>query len=273
MRPMTREQVAARYAGGFGQGAGRGYRSWLQAHDVPSKGVTYRMPGRKTGRAQVLFSTIERDAFLAAQWLDDVVDIREQFPLWPLDETEAIAEELAVNHPIHPKGGVVLMTTDLLLTTRDGRQEAVAVKPADKLSERRVLEKLEIERLYWERRGVPWSIVTERELPTAFAANLVWVDEYYEITPETIEPQQIPRIEIYLFDKLAVATDVPLSRVCAEADDRLGQPSGSCLDVVRHALARKRWHIPLDREIVPNVPLITPPVLVWAPGDRSTLAA
>lgn len=273
MRPMTREQIATRYAEGYGRGEGRGYRPWLQAHDVPSKGVTFRMDGRKTGRRHVLFSTIERDAFLTAQWLDDVVDIREQFPLWPLDETEAIAEELGVNHPAHPKGGAVLMTTDFLLTTRGGRLEAVAIKPADKLSERRVLEKLEIERRYWRRHDVPWSIVTERELPEALASNLVWIDDYYEITPETIEPQQIPRIEAYLFDRLTVANDIPLNRVCAEADDRLGRSPGTCLAVIRHALARKRWHIPLDRKIAPDAPLAVAPVLARAQGDRSTLAA
>lgn len=273
MRSMTREQIAARYDKGYGQGHGAAYQPWLKVHDVPSKGVTHRVPGRKTGRMHVLFSTIERDAFLAAQWLDDVTDIREQFPLTPIEETEAIAADLGVNHPIHPKGEIVLMTTDLLLTTRGGRLEAVAIKPADKLSERRVLEKLEIERLYWERRGVPWSIVTERELPEGFAANLVWIDDYYEITPETIEPQQIPRIEAYLLDKLAAATDVPLNRVCAEADDRLGQSPGSCLGVVRHALARKRWHMPLDRKIAPDVPLCVPPILARVRGERSTLAA
>jgi hypothetical protein len=273
MRPMTREQIAERYAGGYGQGEGPEYRSWLQAHDVPSKGVTFRMNGRKTGRQHVLFSTIERDAFLASQWLDDVGDIREQFPLWPIEETEAIAEELAINHPAHPKGGVVLMTTDLLLTTRVGSVEAVAVKPSDKISERRVLEKLEIERLYWERRGVRWSIVTERELPRALASNLVWIDDYYEITPETIDPQQIARIEAYLFDRLLTAGNIPLNRVCAEADDRLGQQPGNCLGVVRHALARKRWLIPLNHKIDPDAPLDLPPRLAGVSDDRSSLAA
>ncbi len=273
MRPMTREQVVARYAKGFGQGEGRDYRPWLQAHDVPSQGVTFRMNGRTTGRQHVLFSTIERNGFLAAQWLDDVVDIREQFPLWPLEATEAVAESLAINHSIHPKGGVVLMTTDLLLTTRDGGMEAIAIKPADKLCETRVLEKLEIERVYWKGLGVPWSIVTERELPEAFVANLVWLNDYYEITPETIAPDQIPRFEAHLFDKLTSTTDVPLNVVCAEADDRLGQTPGTCLGVFRHALARKRWRLPLDQRIVPAAPLGTPPELAWAEGKLSTMAA
>ena len=273
MRPMTREQIAERYKAGFGQGVGPEYRPWLQAHDVPSKGMTFRMNGRKTGRQHVLFSTIERDAFLAAQWLDDVVDIREQFPLWPTAETEAIADELAINHPAHPKGGVVLMTTDLLLTTRTGDVEAVAVKPADKLYETRVLEKLEIERVYWENRGIPWSIVTERELPEAFVANLVWLNDYYEITPETIAPDQIPRLEAYLFDKLTSSADVPLNRVCAEADNRLGQVSGTCLGVFRHALARKRWHLSLDQRIVPADPLSATPELVWVEDKPSNMAA
>lgn len=273
MRSMTPEQIAIRYAKGHGHGQAQEYRPWLGAHDVPSGGVTFRMNGRKTGRQHVLFSTIERDAFLAIQWLDHVVDIREQFPLWPLSETEAIADELVINHPSHPKGGVMLMTTDFLLTTQDGQFEAVAVKPAGKLDEPRVLEKLEIERLYWERRGIPWSIVTEQDLPDGLASNLVWIDDYYEITPETIEPQQIRRIEEYLFNKLTAASTVPLNRVCAEADDRLGQTPGNCLGVLRHALARKRWRLPLDQKIVPDAPLNAPPVLAQTGDEDATLAA
>ena len=274
MRAMTREQAERRYCEDRrGQGEGVEYRSWLQAHDVPSHGSTYRMNGRKHRREHVLFSTIERNAFLAAQWLDYVVDIREQFPLWPCEETEAIAAGVGVNHPAHPKGGVVVMTTDLLLTNEDRTLTAIAVKPEQKLKERRVLEKLEIERLYWEQRGVEWLLVTECELPAGLAWNLNWIDECYEITPETLSFEQIGRTEPYLLETLTGAVDRPLNEVCAESDDRLGFNQGRCLTVVRHALARKRWRLPLGRQIDPGEPLPFPPVPAQAADGRATLAA
>lgn len=274
MRPMTREQAIRRYQEeGRGRGEGSDYRPWLQAHDVPSRGSTFRMNGRKHRREHVLFSSIERNAFLAAQWLDHVVDIREQFPLWPYEDTEAIAADVGVNHPANPKGGVFVMTTDLLLTDADGSLSAIAVKPESELSRARVLEKLEIERLYWERRGVEWLIVTEREIPAGLAWNLNWVDECYEITPETLAPEQIRRTESYLLESLTEALDRPLNEVCAESDDRLGFKQGRCLSVVRHALARKRWLLPLDRQIDPGAPLPCPPVLAQAASHHATLAA
>ena len=274
MRPMTREQVLNRYSkDGRGRGDGAEYRPWLQAHDVPSKGVTFRMSGRKHRREHVFFSTIERDAFLVAQWLDHVVDIREQFPLWPYERTEAIAAELGVNHPTHPKGGVVVMTTDLLITNADGTMTAVAVKPASKLNEMRVLEKLEIERLYWKQQDVSWSIVTERDLPEGLVSNLSWIDDYYDITRETLGPSQIRSIEAHLLSRLKKTGSVALNVICSEADDRLGVEPGTCLGVVRHALARKRWRLPLDQKIVPGEPLRSPPSAAIASGARPIVAA
>ncbi len=274
MRVMTREQVLRRYEeDGRGRGEGLTYRPWLQAHDVPSQGVTVRMNGRKHRREHVFFSTIERNAFLVAQWLDDVVDIREQFPLWPYEETEAVAAKLGVNHPANPKGGVFVMTTDLLITNADGTLAAIAIKPAGKLNEERVLEKLEIERLYWEQHNVSWSIVTERDLPEGLVSNLNWIDDYYEITPETLDPAQISRIEAHLFDRLVRAENIALNIICNEADERMGEEFGTGLGVVRHALARKHWRLPLDQKINPGEPLRNPPVLADASGGPASLAA
>jgi len=158
----TRKQSVARYFKGYGQGEGTAYRPWLEPKDFSSRGTSRRAPGRSNGRQHSLFSDHEWRTFLACQHLRDVVDIREQFPLWTLDETEELARSLGVRHPAPLGAEPQVMTTDLLLTMRAGNLAAIAVKPSNELGKVRVLEKLEIERLYWEQRGVAWSIVTER---------------------------------------------------------------------------------------------------------------
>jgi len=56
---------------------------------------------------------LERNYFYLTEYSDVVVDIREQFPLLPLEETIVIAEELGLKHPTNPKTQEpIVMTTD-----------------------------------------------------------------------------------------------------------------------------------------------------------------
>jgi hypothetical protein len=263
MRPMTLEQIENRYTNGYGQGSGAAYKPWLDVHDVPSNGITRRTNGRKAGRQHVTFSLLEEGALLCAQRLDDVIDIREQFPLYPLEETAALAEGLGIPHPAHPKdGSLIMMTTDLLLTEATGnggqRFSAIAVKPSNDLSNTRILEKLELERLYWEVRGATWSVVTERELPEALISNLRWIDDFHEITPQTLSARQIDRAERLLLERLALDTKRPLNELCLDVDDQLGLQPGRALGVVRHCLSNKRWRVDLRFKIDPMMPFAFP---------------
>lgn len=66
---------------GRGQGQGADYKPWLTVRDVPSRGRSHRSLGMTTGRAHHFLSDIELRSFLLFDWVQDVVDIREQFPL------------------------------------------------------------------------------------------------------------------------------------------------------------------------------------------------
>ena len=59
------------------------------------------------------------------------------------------------------------MTTDFLITiTNSGGTTHVArtIKPSKELENERTIEKFEIERSYWEERGIDWGIITEKEI-------------------------------------------------------------------------------------------------------------
>lgn len=69
----------------------------------------------------------------------------------------------------------VVLTTYLLLDAmidRDLVKVARDMKPSTKLSGRRTLEKLEVERRYWAAQRVDWGLVTERDLPSMLVRNL-----------------------------------------------------------------------------------------------------
>ena len=134
------------------------------------------MVGRKSGRLHHLLSgNLEQAAFLEFDWSDAVAEIREQFPL-DRDETREIAAEMGISHPRDPKTQVdMVMTTDFVLDihSQEGTYLlAWAIKPAEELRSRRTIDKLEIERRYWERRKVGWRLSSEPELPFQRAQNL-----------------------------------------------------------------------------------------------------
>jgi hypothetical protein len=175
-RGITPELIQKRIAAGRGQHEGRDYKPWLTIQDVPSLGLVHRIKGSKHGRVHHLMSNLERDYFYLLDWAEDVVDIREQYPLLPIEETSKIAEACGVKHPTDPATrNPVVMTTDFVVTMlRDGRRwvQARTVKPSTQLNSRRVLEKLEIERRYWEARGTDWGIVTEQCMPSIAVRNI-----------------------------------------------------------------------------------------------------
>ena len=184
-RFFTQEQISKRIKDGRGQGMGKDYQPWLTIQDVPSRGVSHRIYSHKTQRVHHLLSNLELYVFLILDWSSSVQDIREQFPL-NLDDTKEICLEHGLRHP-NIQGSEQVMTSDFLIDTNDKKQPqfVIQVKPLKELIKERTIEKLEIERRYWEVKEIPWSIVTEQNIPTTARKNLEWVSPF--IT-EQLEP-------------------------------------------------------------------------------------
>lgn len=160
---------------GRGCGSGSGYTPWVCVQDFASRGVVSRVKGMKTGRVHHLMSNNELAYFYILDWSDNVIDIREQYPLWDLDCALNVASEAGIRYPTNSISGFpYVMTCDFMVTTADG-VKARTIKMTSELSDPRTLEKLEIERRYWLALGVDWKIVTEREIPFQKAKNIEWL--------------------------------------------------------------------------------------------------
>jgi hypothetical protein len=104
---------------GRGQGRGYDYKPWLLVQDVASQGLASRIKGWKTKRVHHLHSNLELNYFYLLEWSSIVCDIREQYPLLPLEETLAIAEQCGISHPKDPKTQEpIVMVTDFCITVR-----------------------------------------------------------------------------------------------------------------------------------------------------------
>jgi hypothetical protein len=270
--PRTRggaTNIERRRKEGFGEGEGASYKPWSTAQSFSSRGMTHRVFSEKTGRMHTYYSTPELGCGLLLEWSDEVLDYREQFPMHDLAETQEIATALGYEHPTRrrrSKGQTIeedmVMTVDFLVTLAreidDVRQVAISVKLVESLDDsaqqQRTLEKEEIARRYWERRGVPFRFVTDRELPRVLIENLSLVFHYVQLDGLGIPEEQIPSVLDHLYDRIAAAPGVAVNRTCL-MDERLRLPRNTSASLVWHAIATKRWSVDMTARLDPERPL------------------
>lgn len=179
-----------RFREGRGQGIGKDYKPWIKTREAHSIGTSANPRNWFNGRTVELLSQGEYYFWLLLMWNDEVADIREQFPLLPLKNTELLADYNNIKHPQF-RGKNIVMTTDFLVTMDDGTTQAFALKPDQKsLNQRRTLDKLFLEEEYWKSLGVKSNIITKDTINPIYARNIEAVTKYYD-------PQ-------YVFDKYSL---------------------------------------------------------------------
>jgi hypothetical protein len=258
-RATSKTTIENRLKEGRGQGKGANYNPWIHIQDVPSQGLSSRIKGWKTGRIHHLLSEMETSFFYVLDWSPVVLDIREQFPLLPLEETLAIAEQCEINHPSDPHTKEpIVMTTDFAVTTHQKNhsvEHARTVKGTQDLQSQRTLEKLEIERRYWQRRNTDWGIVTERDIPKTVAENVKWLHSYRNIELLSLTQNDISRVAAVM-TPMVLQAKKSLAEIATISDDRLGLAPGLSLSVARHLLANRVWRVDINQPIHPSERLI-----------------
>lgn len=183
---------------GRGTGTYEEYIPWhrVSRSDPSSRGRSHLLKWNQ--RQRELLSDLEQVAFLFGTMHPDVIDIREQFPLSTefgfhelnkyrgghsveyLPGTIEICKEIGVKHPMlnGKKGerGHWVMTTDILMTLKNVAGVlsllAVSVKPVPPRKGSRSWKLLNIEREYWNKRGVRWLLITTQEYDPVVADAL-----------------------------------------------------------------------------------------------------
>lgn len=250
---------------GYGTGVGSTYKPWIKIQDVPSLGRVTRIKGIKTKRQHELLSDMERNYFYILEFSDKVLDIREQFPLLPLEDTLSIVEELGIRHPKELKTKEdIVMTTDFLITieTNSGiKQVARTVKSKDDLLSRRIIEKFEIEREFWKRRDIDWGIVTEKEINKTIANNISFVREY-KILEELDSFNNIDYRDIsdYIAEYIKRIVDDTRSirTISSEFDKDMNLDIGSGLSIFKYLVANKIIEIDITKniDVNNNIPIL-----------------
>lgn len=166
----------------YGTGHGANYKPYICTSEFNSLGTCSNPIDWKTGRTVHLLSQGEKNFWYFMRWRDDVVDIREQFPL-PVENTCEIAEMYGIKHPMNGAQYIV-MTSDFLVDYEDGTQEVFSIKNSKKdiTESTRILEKLFIEKKYWESQEISYQLVFKKDLNITFAENIRQVVQYYHLS-------------------------------------------------------------------------------------------
>lgn len=254
------KQLDRLLAKGRGQGVRENYTPFILVRDFSSsEGERERVSGVKIRRIHHTLSSYERNLLYLLEWMDCVVDIREQFPLLDFDLACRIAEEAGIKYPKDNKTGFPhVLTTDFRVTVSNEGKEfeiGLTVKPSSKLQIPRVLELYEIERRYYERTNIPWFIITEKHIPTIFANNIKFfrANSKLEATQQkTVEELQsvIPNLKQKIYSFKNESYKVTL--VTKDLDKEWGLKGGTSFALIKHLVASKEIILDMESRSIPK---------------------
>jgi len=230
---------------------GKAYQPFILIQDIASMGRSSRPCGIKTSRKHEFLSDLERNFFMMLEFCDDVVDIREQFPL-NIKETLLIADELGLKHPMNSETKQAYpMTSDFCITLKLGSATQDIIRTAKykiDLLDRRTIEKFMIEQVYWERHGLDWGIVTEEDVNKDYSQNLDDILDYYTLNDNYgfKEMSEVEREDIVIvFLQRIIDANKNMRPILSQLEKDLNLLKGAGIAMFKHLVARKYISIDL----------------------------
>lgn len=194
-----------------------GYRPWVTVRQSRTHGQGQIIDSYKTGRLHHLLSRGELRAFLHLERDKHVVDILEQYPL-PITQTMELATQLNILHPGNYKERhkhdwripAKTMTTDFLVIRKNGSKHefqpysfkyAASLDPNEtsRAAVTRTLAKLELEKAFWQTRGLDLIIATERNFDKTVAYNLTYLRECFYYNHMLDVSEELNAVVVYQY--------------------------------------------------------------------------
>ena len=232
------------------RGAGElaSYKPWLSIQDFPSNGRVSRIKGWKTNRIHHFFSDIQTRCFYMFEWDDEIVDIREHYPL--LDLVEVVKDNKDLKQEFFTnKEPPYILTTTFLLTLRNRKYIARTIKSAGELEKKSVLERLEIERRYWAAKQIDFGIITQKEIPTKMVKNIEWIhSSLYTYEERGLTENSLENYCNILIDKFR-DNKHSIRKITSDFDKENNVSDGTGLFIFKYLLASKHIYIDMNESI------------------------
>ena len=169
------------------QGIGPAYVPFYLASEAKSMGTASMIPDMIEGRMIHTLSTTETDFYWLLRWSDDTLHIREQYLL-----NRAYVNDVRISLGLKQVPANCCYTTDFLVDLIDGSQRAYSVKfkaadfdpnnvkyKGSKKKYATLIERQNIERLYWESQGIPFAIITSETINRTYSKNIAYAMGFY----------------------------------------------------------------------------------------------
>jgi hypothetical protein len=238
---------------GRGSGEGSEYKSWLQVQDINSQGRSTRTYSYKSQRVIHLLSDLQLYYWYLLEFDDMVLDVREQFPLLDFHEMNIPVDQELEKKLFNTKTNVPHVFIVSFMVTRIDQNgnsiyEARAIKSSTELAKKATIDRLELQRRYFEKKQIDFGVVTERNINKQLARNIGWVLTAYDIQdyPDLVGNFLYLKEDLlyYLSDHSSTFQTV-FQRI--EKDYQLDEGSG--LILFKHLIATKQIKLDLNQKI------------------------
>jgi len=240
-----------------GLGEGKDYIPWLNIHFAPSLGRVSRIYSNKTGRIHHFLSDIQTNVFFYYSFMDEVVDIREHYPLLDVNDVLGNLDEYGLSkyNNYDKDEAPNIVTTTFLITTEDrvGNRNYIArsVKSANELDRKYVIEMMELQRRYWNAKNIDWGIITQKEVNKTKARNIEWAIS--SLLPDgssgNSNTEVNNKLEKELLERVKALPSKSIRDICIEFDKDNDISSGEGVFFLRRLIASKKVLIDMDKSI------------------------
>lgn len=243
---------------GRGQGDLNEYKPWLTIQDLPSKGRATRIYGWKTRRIHHFFSDIQTRFFYLLEWEESIIDIKEHFPLLDLKDT-LLFNDIDIEKYVSEDGTDYIFTTTFLMKVlKNTKVQFIArsIKAYHELDRKGTIERFEIERRYWEKKGVDWGIVTNKEIPIIRAKNIEWLHSSLELDLHEILKQEDRKIlSNELISMINANPYSNVRQVTNDFDNYYALETGTGLLLFKYLIMKKIIVVDMDKKIEIGLPI------------------
>lgn len=245
IKALTKKTIERKIKEGRGQGTGADYIPFYKTNEVSSHGRSSRVRGCTTNRIHHLLSDIELATFLIFDWHSRTTDIREQFLLCP-DDVKNICKQLLIKQ--REQNGVIQpLTTDFVINFNDPKTPKIAiqVKPSNSLSKASVIQRLQIEKAYFEYKKIPWYIITDRDIHKSVITNIksIYHANFIDINEN----------DLYSFFEIFITCfknypDLRLTQITQKIDTAYDLDAGEALLYLKALLAKRYFNFDYSKK-------------------------
>lgn len=190
--------------------------------------------------------------FYLLDWQDEVIDIKEHFPLFNIEEINSDDINFDLFKDKNTRVPYVLSTT-FLISYKDAegniKYSARSIKAKSELEKKLTLEKMEIERRYFQKKNIDWGIVTEKDIQEHKAKNIEWIHTSLRDYQERgLNNDDMDFLSTLLKLRLTNTNKV-IREITANFDKENNLENGTGLYIFKYLIASKQIKVDMTKEI------------------------